>query len=179
MRLGRLSLLACLATRRASSFVPLNKLATNESIKKLSCRDSTTCRFSSGGSGVDGTVSLKHVGRVEMKAIVEDYEELGREGSGFIVMDVRNPDEINYTGKLSPNTLTVPLPAIMQMNLFELEAKEFEEVCGFAKPMLEETIVFSCAAGIRSVHAANIAAQAGYSNLVNYMGGANEWFSPS
>ena len=128
----------------------------------------------SGGGGIP----LKHIGREEMKAILNDYEELGREESGFVVLDVRNPDEIAYTGQLSPNTHTVPLPAIMQMNLFQLEEDEFEDVCGFPKPSPDETIVFSCAAGIRSVHAANFAAQAGYSNLVNYMGGANEWFGP-
>lgn len=128
--------------------------------------------------GVDLESTLKHVGREEMKSIVNDYEELGREESGFLVLDVRNNEEVAATGKVSPNTYTVPLPAIMQMKLFDLPEDEFEEVCGFAKPSADETIVFSCAAGIRSVHAANFAAQAGYSKLVNYMGGANEWFSP-
>ena len=57
-----------------------------------------------GGGETTGT--LKHVALEEMKGIIEDYEELGREGSGVVVIDVRNPDEIARTGKLSPNTHT-------------------------------------------------------------------------
>ena len=124
------------------------------------------------------SATLKHVGYDEMKTIVEDYEELGREESGVVVIDVRNPDEVASTGKLSPNTLTLPLPVIMQMNLFQMDDEEFEGLCAFPKPAMDETIVFSCAAGIRSVYAANAAADAGYTSLVNYMGGSNEWFAP-
>jgi rhodanese-related sulfurtransferase len=69
------------------------------------------------------------------------------------------------------------LPLIVQKNVFALDEDEFLEVCGFEKPTLEETLVFSCAAGIRSVYAAQIAGMAGYSELINYTGGANEWFS--
>ncbi len=112
-----------------------------------------------------------------MDSILDEYEELGREESGMIVMDVRNEDEIAHTGQLSPNTKTLPLPAIMQYNLFAMPEDEFEEMCGFPKPTPDETLVFSCAAGIRSVHAAKFAAAAGYSKLVNYAGGANEWFT--
>jgi rhodanese-related sulfurtransferase len=43
--------------------------------------------------------------------------------------------------------------------------------------LLNLALVFSCAAGIRSVHAAQFAAQNGYTKLVNYKGGANEWFN--
>jgi rhodanese-related sulfurtransferase len=120
---------------------------------------------------------LKHVGWEEMDSILDEYEELGRAESGMLVLDVRNQDEIEYTGKLSPNTITLPLPAIMTYNIFALDEDEFEDLCGFSKPTPDETLVFSCAAGIRSVHAAKIAAQAGYSKLVNYGGGSNEWFT--
>ena len=120
---------------------------------------------------------LKHIGWEEMDAIIDEYEELGREKSGVLVLDVRNEDEIAYTGQLSPNTKTLPLPFIMQYNIFSMSEDEFEDICGFPKPTLDETIVFSCAAGIRSVHAAKFAAAAGYSKLVNYAGGANEWFT--
>ena len=112
-----------------------------------------------------------------MDSILDEYEELGRAESGMLVLDVRNQDEIEYTGKLSPNTITLPLPAIMTYNIFALDEDEFEDLCGFSKPTPDETLVFSCAAGIRSVHAAKIAAQAGYSKLVNYGGGSNEWFT--
>ena len=67
----------------------------------------------------------------------------------------------------------------MQHGIFGLDEDDFEELTGIVKPSLDETIVFTCAAGIRSVYAANYAAQqGGYSKLVNYMGGAYEWFGP-
>lgn len=130
--------------------------------------------FSSGGQG---EVTLQNIGKEEMEEIIEDYEKGGREESGYVIFDVREPHEIEFTGKLSENTLTLPLQKLAQYNVFSLEEDEFEEICGFEKPTPDETIVFSCAAGIRSVHAAQFAAQNGYSKLVNYMGGANEWFS--
>ena len=135
-------------------------------------RAPTTQRFMSSG------IDLKHVRYAEMKALVDDYEELGRDGTNMVIIDVRNPEEIANTGKLSPNTITMPLPIIMQYGVFALDDEDFEELTGYAKPGLDETIVFSCAAGIRSVYAANYAAQqGGYSKLVNYMGGAYEWFA--
>lgn len=114
-----------------------------------------------------------------MQEILEDYEEGGRELSEYVVIDVRGPGEIVATGKLSPTVHTLPIEIIMQQNVFALDEDEFEEVCGFQKPTYDETLVFSCAAGVRSVYACHFAAQNGYSKLVNYMGGSNEWFQPS
>jgi rhodanese-related sulfurtransferase len=131
---------------------------------------------SSGSSGPQREVQLQNIGKEQMKDIVEKYEQGGREGSGYVILDVREPHEIDFSGKLSPNTLTLPLQKLGQYNVFALPEDEFEEVCGFDKPTPDETLVFSCAAGIRSVHASQFAAQNGYTKLVNYMGGANEWF---
>lgn len=102
----------------------------------------------------------------------------GREESGYVVLDVRGDDEVVYTGKLSSNVHTLPLPIIVEKNAFEMDEDDFEELFGFKKPGLDETLVLTCAAGIRSQHAARIASMSGYTNLVNYLGGANEWFGP-
>ena len=128
-------------------------------------------------SGSEGP-TLQNIGKDQMEEILEDYENGGREESGYIVMDVREENEISFTGKISPNTITFPLQKLMQLQAFEMDEDDFEESFGFEKPGLDETLVFSCAAGVRSVHAASFAAQAGYTKLVNYRGGANEWFSP-
>jgi rhodanese-related sulfurtransferase len=128
-----------------------------------------------GGDG-EGQPQIQHIGKEQMEEIVEDYEEGGRDESGYVIIDVREPDEIAYTGKLSPNTHNVPLGVLAQYQVFSMDEDEFEEVCGFPKPDLDETLVFTCAAGIRSSHACQFAAMAGYSKLVNYRGGANEWF---
>jgi rhodanese-related sulfurtransferase len=137
----------------------------------------TTRLFSSSGGGAPKGPTLQNIGKEEMEEIVEDYEQGGREDSGYVVIDVREMHEIEFTGKVSPNTLSLPLQKLMQLNVFELDEDEFEEICGFDKPTPDETLVFSCAAGIRSVHAAQFAAQSGYTKLVNYKGGANQWFS--
>jgi rhodanese-related sulfurtransferase len=118
---------------------------------------------------------LKHIGKLDMEDILESLEQ--EEDSRYVVIDVRGEDEIAYTGKLSPKVNTLPLPVIMQLKVFEMDDDEFEDVCFFPKPALDDTIVFTCAAGIRSQQAAYFASKAGYTNLVNYMGGASEWFS--
>lgn len=121
---------------------------------------------------------ITHINRAQMEEILEDYEEGGREESQYVVIDVRTEEEVYSTGKLSPNVHTLPVQVIMQANVFAMGDDEFEEYCGFEKPSPDETIVFTCAAGVRSVYACNFAAQNGYSKLVNYMGGSSEWFAP-
>lgn len=170
MNISRITLLGLL-TQSSKAFSPRNSVFKNNACSILPplLRQEVRC-FSS-------PPQLSHIGLKEMKEVVEDYEEGGREDSMYVIIDVRNPDEIMYTGKLSPSTHTLPLPLIMEKQAFQMEEDDFEEEFGFQKPSLDETLVFSCAAGIRSVYAAKAAAQAGYTNLVNYAGGANEWFS--
>jgi rhodanese-related sulfurtransferase len=129
---------------------------------------------SSSFSGLAGEIT--HVGKSEMREILADYENGGREKSLYIVIDVRTEEEVNSTGKLSPGVETLPVQVIMQANVFQMKPDEFEDFCGFEKPRPDETIVFTCAAGIRSVYACQFAAKAGYGKLVNYAGGSNEWF---
>jgi rhodanese-related sulfurtransferase len=114
-----------------------------------------------------------------MEEIVEDYESGGRDESQYCIIDVRTEEEIRSTGKISENVYTLPVQVIMQSKVFDMDPDEFEEFCKFPKPTYDETIVFTCAAGMRSVSACHFAAQSGYTKLINYTGGANEWFSPS
>eukprot|EP00979_Chaetoceros_neogracilis_P012862 scaffold3524_cov279-Chaetoceros_neogracile.AAC.1 len=107
---------------------------------------------------------------------VNDIENSSREESGYVIIDVRNPDEIAYTGKLAECVETLPLPIIAQTGAFNMSEEDFEENFGFAKPALDEKIVFSCKAGIRSMHAAQLAGMSGYTKFVNYSGGLDDWF---
>ena len=113
-----------------------------------------------------------------MNEIIQSVEEasLAETDNNYVIIDVRNVDEINYTGKLSPVVQTLPLPYIAQYGVFNLEPEEFEEQFGFSKPDVDQTLVFTCKAGIRSMHAAQFAIQAGYSDIINYSGGSDEWF---
>ena len=108
--------------------------------------------------------------------IIDEYESDGREASGYVVIDVRGEEEVAFTGQFSPNTYTLPLPLIAQEGAFNLDEDDFEERYGWAKPGLDETLVFTCKAGVRSNYAAQYAAMAGYGKLFDYIGGANEWF---
>ena len=119
---------------------------------------------------------IPRINKSAMKEIIEDVENSSREESGYVIIDVRGKDEIQFTGKLNDVVETLPLPYIAEGALV-MDDEDFKEQFGFEKPSLDETIVFSCAAGIRSQHAGQFAKMAGYTDILDYMGGANEWFS--
>jgi rhodanese-related sulfurtransferase len=131
---------------------------------------------SSNGGDSNREVSFRGINKDEMYEILQDYEERGREESNLVVIDVRRVDEIAASGKLSPSVHTLPIE-LFPRGILQMEPDDFEEAFGFPKPGLDETIVFTCAAGIRSNYACQYAAQAGYTQLVNYLGGAYDWFS--
>jgi len=119
---------------------------------------------------------FKRINRAAMTEIIEDVANSSREESGYVIIDVRGHDEVQDTGKLNDVVETLPLPYIAQ-GAFAMEDEDFEEAFGFAKPAMDETLVFTCKAGIRSYQSAQLAQMAGYSDILEYMGGANEWFS--
>jgi rhodanese-related sulfurtransferase len=136
-----------------------------------------SCRFSSSGSSP--AAEIQHIGLAQMQEIVEDYENGGRESSQYCVIDVRTEEEVAATGKVGEHVYTLPVQIMGQYKVWDMDADNFEELCRFPKPTPDETLVFTCAAGIRSVYASQFAAAAGYTKIINYMGGANEWFSPA
>jgi len=111
-----------------------------------------------------------------MTEIIEDVSATSREESGYVIIDVRGHDEIAYTGKLDDCVETLPLPYIAQGAL-AMEEEDFKAEFGFDKPRMDETIVFSCKAGIRSQQAGQLAKMAGYTDILDYAGGSNEWLS--
>jgi len=172
----------CRYVNSAAGFSSLSTTASNRFTNTETMRPSPMIRNNMGTSSTrlfstaDGP-TLTNVDKEGMEEIVEDYEQGGREESGYVVMDVREESEVAQSGKVSPNTITLPLSLIGSQNVFAMDDDEFEIVCGFPKPTPDETLVFSCAAGVRSKNACAYAAQAGYTKLVNYMGGAYEWFA--
>jgi rhodanese-related sulfurtransferase len=120
--------------------------------------------------------AITDITKEDLEDILEDYEEGGREDSGYLILDVRGDAEVSNTGKLSPNTQTLPLPEILE-GCFLASDEAFMDKYGFDKPAMDETLVFSCAAGIRARKAAEQALAAGYTKVVVYGGGANEWFA--
>ena len=126
--------------------------------------------------GDDAAERTPRIDRKAMTEIIEDVSNGSREESGYVIIDVRGHDEVQDTGKLDEVVETLPLPYIAQGAL-SMEDEEFQATFGFDKPALDETLVFTCKAGIRSAQAAQLAKMAGYSNMLDYMGGSNEWFS--
>ncbi|CAB9513551.1 expressed unknown protein [Seminavis robusta] len=167
-----------LVTRRAMSFAPRHLgLAAPTGVSVVVQQQQPWMRqplrlFAASAS----PPAIKHIGKAHMEELLEDYEAGDSE---FVVIDVRTSEEILNTGKLSPSVHTLPVQIIMEKNVFALDEEDFEDLTGFEKPAPDATLVFSCAAGIRSVYACQFASQAGYSKLINYTGGSNEWFQPS
>lgn len=156
-----------------SQFVPTSQCMSHV------YRPVTTTRLMSAIGSTGKPPEILHINREQMEEIVEDYESGGREESQYCIIDVRTEEEVRSTGKIGEKVYTLPVQVIMQSKVFDMDPDEFEEYCKFPKPSFDETIVFTCAAGMRSVSACHFAAQSGYTKLINYTGGANEWFSPS
>ena len=104
-----------------------------------------------------------------------ELEELLRDG-GAVVIDVRGEGEIAATGPLSLDALNVPLADVLGGAL-RMDGAEFEAEYGAPRPAPGDKIVFSCAAGVRSAHAAGACEAAGFADVHNYLGGAFEWFA--
>ena len=175
----------CFGKRSVSAFTPSTSCkaltfvsSTSQSLVPTGCsfnRPLQQLQMSSSSSS--SPPQITSIDKAQMNEIIQIVEEESEEGeSSYVIIDVRNVDEINYTGKLSPVVQTLPLPYIVQNGVFNMGGEDFEDQFGFVKPDLDKTVVFSCKAGIRSMHAAQFAIQAGYTNVVNYMGGADEWF---
>ena len=111
--------------------------------------------------------SVSTCGKDEMQTYMSD---------GVCVIDVRSPQEITATGALGDGALNIPLEEVLHGALSVDEAVFLDEY-GAPKPALSDKIVFTCAAGVRSDFAARAAEAAGFTQTINYLGGANEWFS--
>ncbi len=149
----------------------------NYNLYKINKSYSTSLTLHMSSSSSSATPNIQQIQKSQLEDIIEQIRTNGREESGYVIIDVRNVDEIRMTGKLDECVETLPLPFIAaEGGAFSLEPEEFEEKFGFVKPSPDETLVLSCKAGIRSMHAAYFASLNGYTQLVNYSGGADDWF---
>jgi NADPH-dependent 2,4-dienoyl-CoA reductase/sulfur reductase-like enzyme/rhodanese-related sulfurtransferase len=87
--------------------------------------------------------------------------ELEREGRDFILLDVRNPDEIDRTPMPIPEKgINIPLPELAS-RLGELDR--------------DRLVIISCAVGVRATRAYRILKNAGFQKIMNMYGGAKAW----
>mmetsp|Transcript_3027 Transcript_3027/g.6629 ORF Transcript_3027/g.6629 Transcript_3027/m.6629 type:complete len:184 (-) Transcript_3027:6-557(-) len=146
------------AFRRLCSPPQLNRIVPQTPASIVSRRETITQQYMSFFDGpAEG--GIRRIGRPAMTEIIEDVVNSSREESGYVIIDVRGQDEIQYTGKLDDVVETLPLPYIANGAL-SMEEEEFKESFGFEKPGLDETLVFTCKAGIRSQSAGQLAKMA-------------------
>ena len=118
--------------------------------------------FSSGVDNEDVNIITKSVLKDRLENDVDIF-----------VIDVREPHEVLQTGEIGVN---IPLGDIASGAL-GLSPEDFEYEYGVKKPETSFDVAFVCKAGVRSCFAAKIARDAhGYSRVLNYSGGADEWF---
>ena len=90
-----------------------------------------------------------------------------------IIIDVREPNELQATGKI-PGSQNLPITSAADG--FFLPPDEFEDRFGFEKPGKDDEVIFYCKAGVRSRAAARLASQAGFGGTIaEYPGSWNEW----
>ncbi|KAL9651885.1 hypothetical protein ABK040_000231 [Willaertia magna] len=92
----------------------------------------------------------------------------------FILIDVREPTELNILPKIDESAHNIPLNDIGPAFL-TLDDKRFKSQYGFDKPNIEQQIICYCKVGVRSQRACDILKEIGYKNALNYKGSANEW----
>ena len=113
-----------------------------------------------------------------MANIISQLDNGNDSDKNYVVIDVRGQDEIMMgTGLMSEKVHILPLPELSMMGAFDMDEKSFEGQFNFPKPSMEDdTLVFTCKMGGRSQQAAQIAQQSGYKKIINYIGGADDWF---
>ena len=112
---------------------------------------------------------------VDKAFMVKTFQEAAAV-SNVVVVDVRNPDEVQATGALTPTTHNIPLSQLAEA--LTLDSDAFQNKYNFPKPNPDEsTLVFSCRSGMRARSAASQATASGYKDVAVYSGSANEWFA--
>ncbi|XP_026321916.1 thiosulfate sulfurtransferase/rhodanese-like domain-containing protein 3 isoform X2 [Hyposmocoma kahamanoa] len=90
-----------------------------------------------------------------------------------VIIDVRNPDEINRTGKI-PSSINIPLGNVDQV-LQSMSDEEFRKNFQRHKPSSEDELIFYCQSGRRSSEALDLALKLGFRKSKTYLGSWNEW----
>ena len=121
---------------------------------------------------------ITNINKEKMTEILSHVENGTGGDANYVIIDVRGNEEIMMgTGLMNEKVHILPLPQITMMNAFDMDDKSFESQFNFPKPNVDDdTLVFTCKMGGRSQQAAQIAAMSGYKNIINYTGGADDWF---
>ncbi|XP_068202707.1 rhodanese domain-containing protein CG4456-like isoform X2 [Palaemon carinicauda] len=99
------------------------------------------------------------------------YDELSSNKDDFVIIDVRNPGEIEHEGHI-PGSHNIPLPDLD--DALHLDDEEFSSKYGFDKPKEHDTVVVHCQKGSRARRAGDKLASSGMKVRV-YPGSFDDW----
>ncbi|XP_075971411.1 rhodanese domain-containing protein CG4456-like isoform X2 [Anticarsia gemmatalis] len=110
---------------------------------------------------------------VDPKRVVS-YEDVlnGLNEPRKVIIDVRDPDEINTTGKI-PSSINIPLGNVNTG--LSMSDDEFRKHYKQNKPSADDELIFYCRSGRRATEALDQALKLGYNNSKTYLGSWNEW----
>lgn len=91
---------------------------------------------------------------------------------GFVLIDCRTVNEITSWGIIEGAKV---LPSHEMFEAFHMTPDAFEASYGFPKPRPEDTVIFYCQYGPRSLMAAQILSWMGYENVLHFRDGFHDW----
>jgi thiosulfate:glutathione sulfurtransferase len=105
-----------------------------------------------------------------MIVTTEELKELIASKANFILLDVRNKDELH--NGIIPTSKNLPLPEFE--GALDLSEEEFKEKFNFSKPTKDDNIICYCRTGQRSHIATQLAISKGF-KAKNYEGSIWQW----
>ncbi|TIC99875.1 Thiosulfate sulfurtransferase RDL2, mitochondrial [Colletotrichum higginsianum] len=102
----------------------------------------------------------------------EQMAELAKNPKGVIIIDSREPGELEQTGRI-PSAVNIPVATAPES--FHISEDDFEDRYGFPRPAKDTELVFYCKAGVRSRAAATLAKEAGWTRVGEYPGSFLDW----
>ncbi|XP_066581446.1 rhodanese domain-containing protein CG4456-like [Prorops nasuta] len=105
------------------------------------------------------------------------YDELleAQKNDNILIVDVREQEEIDQTGKL-PGSIHIPMGDVANYFTNSSE-KSFKERFNKLKPNHDTKVILSCKSGKRSGMVQQELQKLGYKNIYNFTGGWMEWES--
>lgn len=102
---------------------------------------------------------------------VIEFDELSANLKNYVVVDVRNPDEVERHGQIPGSHC---LPAREVEEALDLDDQSFKDKYGFPKPSPDQTLVTHCMKGGRARRAGDALAAKGLCVKV-YAGSFEDW----
>jgi rhodanese-related sulfurtransferase len=114
--------------------------------------------------------SSNAITKQELKDLIEKRD------SDYLLIDVRNTEELEGNMPLIPTAVNIPLPDFGSA-LMMADSKRFESMYGIKKPSHNDKIICYCRSGRRSQSACEILEQLQFDNVYNYEGSALDWYN--